>query len=73
MNISGGTEIVGCHLQPYPVEPLKPCSLGGPALGMDVDIFTDEGKPAARGTMGHLVCKQPAPSMTKVLWASYHR
>ena len=65
MNISGGTEIVGCHLQPYPVEPLKPCSLGGPALGMDVDIFTDEGKPAPRGTMGHLVCKQPAPSMTK--------
>lgn len=65
MNISGGTEIVGCHLQPYPVEPLKPCSLGGPALGMDVDVFTDEGRPAPRGTMGHLVCKQPAPSMTK--------
>jgi acetyl-CoA synthetase len=65
MNISGGTEIVGCHLQPYPVEPLKPCSLGGPALGMDVDVFTDEGKPAPRGVMGHLVCKQPAPSMTK--------
>lgn len=65
MNISGGTEIVGCHLQPYPVEPLKACSLGGPALGMDVDVFTDEGRPAPRGTMGHLVCKQPAPSMTK--------
>ena len=65
INISGGTEIIGCHLQPYPVEPLKPCSLGGPALGMDVDVFTDEGKPAPPGTMGHLVCKQPAPSMTK--------
>ena len=65
MNISGGTEIVGCHLQPYPVEPLKSCSLGGPGLGMDVDVFTDEGTPAPRGTMGHLVCKQPAPSMTK--------
>jgi acetyl-CoA synthetase len=65
MNISGGTEIIGCHLQPYPVEPLKACSLGGPALGMDVDVFTDDGSPAPRGTMGHLVCKQPAPSMTK--------
>lgn len=65
MNISGGTEIVGCHLQPYPVEPLKPCSLGGPALGMDVDVFTEEGKSAPRGVTGHLVCKQPAPSMTK--------
>jgi acetyl-CoA synthetase len=65
INISGGTEIVGCHVQPYPVEPLKPCSVGGPALGMDVDVFTDEGKSAGRGVMGHLVCKQPAPSMTK--------
>jgi acetyl-CoA synthetase len=65
MNISGGTEIVGCHLQPYPLEPLKACSLGGPGLGMDVDVFTDEGQPAPRGTMGHLVCKQPAPSMTR--------
>ena len=65
INISGGTEIVGCHLQPYPVEPLKACSLGGPALGMDVDVFTDDGTTAPTGTMGHLVCKQPAPSMTK--------
>ncbi|HUR59400.1 MAG TPA: AMP-binding protein, partial [Opitutaceae bacterium] len=65
INISGGTEIVGCHLQPYPLDALKPCSLGGPALGMDVDVFSDEGRPASRGAMGHLVCKQPAPSMTK--------
>jgi acetyl-CoA synthetase len=65
MNISGGTEILGCHLQPYPVEPLKACSLGGPALGMDADVFGDDGRPVPPGTMGHLVCKQPAPSMTK--------
>ncbi len=65
MNMSGGTEIIGCHVQPYPLDALKPCSLGGPALGMDVDVFTDEGLPAPRGVMGHLVCKQPAPSMTK--------
>jgi acetyl-CoA synthetase len=65
MNISGGTEIVGCHLSPTPLDALKPCSLGGPGLGMDVDVFTDDGRPAPLGTMGHLVCKQPAPSMTK--------
>jgi acetyl-CoA synthetase len=65
INISGGTELVGCHLSPTPLDPLKPCSLGGPGLGMDVDVFTDEGQPAPRGVMGHLVCKQPAPSMTK--------
>lgn len=65
MNISGGTEIMGCHLQPYPLEPLKACSLGGPALGMDAAVLADDGTPAAPGTMGHLVCRQPAPSMTK--------
>ncbi len=65
MNISGGTEIVGCHLAPLPLDALKPCSLGGPGLGMDVAVFTDDGKPAPPGVTGHLVCKQPAPSMTK--------
>jgi acetyl-CoA synthetase len=65
INISGGTEIIGCHLQPYPVEPLKPCSLGGGALGMDVDVFDDEGRPLRGGQVGYLVCKKPAPSMTK--------
>jgi acetyl-CoA synthetase len=69
MNISGGTEIVGCLLSPYPVVPLKPCSLAGPALGMDVDIFDEDGNSLLVGEgatgIGHLVCKQPAPSMTK--------
>lgn len=65
INISGGTEIVGCHLSPTPLDPLKPCSLGGPGLGMDVDVFGDDGRPLPPGTTGHLVCKQPAPSMTK--------
>ncbi len=65
INISGGTEILGCHVSVTPLDTLKPCSLGGPGLGMDADVFTDEGQPAPPGTMGHLVCKQPAPSMTK--------
>ncbi|MCZ7584520.1 MAG: AMP-binding protein [Deltaproteobacteria bacterium] len=42
INISGGTEIVGCHLSPNPITELKPCSLAGPALGMDVDAFDEE-------------------------------
>ncbi|MBI3128309.1 MAG: AMP-binding protein [Candidatus Tectomicrobia bacterium] len=64
MNISGGTELCGCLLQPYPVQELTPCSLGGPALGVDTDVFDEEGRPV-RDQIGHLVCKQPVPSMTK--------
>jgi acetyl-CoA synthetase len=64
INISGGTEIVGCLLSPLPIEPQKACSLGRPGLGMDVDVFDDDGHPI-RGGIGHLVCKKPAPSMTK--------
>ena len=64
INISGGTEIVGCLLAPLPIHPLKPCTLQGPALGMDIDVFDEDGRPI-RGGIGHLVCKQPGPSMTK--------
>ncbi len=64
INISGGTEIVGCLLSPLPINRLKPCTLRGPGLGMDIDVFGDDGKPV-RGGIGHLVCKKPAPSMTK--------
>lgn len=67
INISGGTEIVGCFLSPLPITSLKPCTLRGPGLGMDIDVFDDDGKPI-RGEMGHLVAKKPAPSMTRGFW-----
>ncbi len=67
INISGGTEIVGCFLSPLPITALKPCTLRGPGLGMDIDVFDDDGKPI-RGKMGHLVAKKPAPSMTRGFW-----
>ena len=64
INISGGTELVGCHLSPLPTTALKSCTLRGPGLGMDVECFDDDGHPI-RGGLGHLVLKQPAPSLTK--------
>lgn len=67
INISGGTEIVGCFLSPLPINSLKPCTLRGPGLGMDIDVFDDEGKPITI-EKGHLVAKQPAPSMTRGFW-----
>ena len=64
INISGGTELMGCLLSPLPITELKSTTVRGPGLGMDVDVFDDEGTPI-RGGIGHLVCKKPAPSMTK--------
>src|SRR4051812_13211551 len=67
INISGGTEVGACFLSCFPVEPIKVTSLGGPALGMDVDVFDAEGNPV-RGEVGELVCKQPWPAMTRGIW-----
>jgi acetyl-CoA synthetase len=67
INISGGTEIIGCFLFPLPIQPLKPCSLGGPAPGMAADVV-DETSSAVRLRKGYLVCRQPSPSMTRGIW-----
>ncbi|GAA1530172.1 AMP-binding protein [Nocardioides humi] len=67
INFSGGTEVGGSFLCPYPVEEIRSCSLGGPALGMDVDVVDDAARPV-RGEIGELVCRQPWPSMTRGIW-----
>jgi acetyl-CoA synthetase len=67
INFSGGTEVGGSFLCPYPVEPIRSCSLGGPALGMDVDVVDDQAQPV-RGSIGELVCRQPWPAMTRGVW-----
>lgn len=72
INFSGGTEVGGSFLAPYPVEPIRSCSLGGPSLGMDVDVVDDNGR-SVRGQMGELVCRQPWPSMTRGIWKDDER
>ena len=72
INISGGTEVGACFLAPHPVEPLKPMSLGGPALGMAVDVYDDDGRPV-RGEVGELVCTRPWPGMTRGLYQDPER
>ncbi|UPW08501.1 AMP-binding protein [Gordonia terrae] len=72
INFSGGTEVGGSFLAPYPVEPIPSCSLGGPSLGMDVDVVSDDGTPL-RGAIGELVCRQPWPAMTRGVWRDRER
>jgi acetyl-CoA synthetase len=74
INISGGTEICGCFLMPMPHQPLKPCTLGGPGLGMDIDVVDSEGE-SIRDTheRGYLVARDSCPSTTKSLWEGDER
>jgi acetyl-CoA synthetase len=73
INLSGGTEIGACFLSPHPICDLKPCTLRGPALGMDIDVFGADGKPVPHGEVGELVCKQPWPAMTRGVWGDPQR
>ena len=74
INISGGTEICGCFLMPLPTQPLKPCTLGGPGLGMSIDIVDFDGESVRdRNERGLLVARDSCPSMTKSLWSGDER
>ncbi|HWL90109.1 MAG TPA: AMP-binding protein [Actinomycetota bacterium] len=73
VNLSGGTEVGACFLSPLPICDLKPCTLRGPALGMDVDIVDATGMPVGPGEVGELVCRQPWPSMTRGIWGDPDR
>ena len=73
MNLSGGTEVGACFLSPLPITPLKPCTLGGPALGMDIDVWGPDGRPVGPGEVGELVCKKPWPAMTRGIWKDPER
>ena len=74
INCSGGTEVGACFLSPTPIEPIKPCSLGGPALGMAMDILADDGSSlVGTGEVGELVCRRPFPGMTRGFWRDPER
>ncbi|QSG02268.1 AMP-binding protein [Natranaeroarchaeum sulfidigenes] len=74
INISGGTEIMGCFLMPMPIQRLKPCTLGGPGLGMDIDIVDSAGDSIAdEHERGYLVARDSCPSMTNSLWSGDER
>jgi acetyl-CoA synthetase len=69
VNISGGTEVGACFLSCCIAEPIKECSLGGPALGMAMDVLDPGGRSlVGTGEVGELVCRKPSPGMTRGFW-----
>jgi acetyl-CoA synthetase len=69
INCTGGTEVGACFLTPTPAGPIKACSVGGPALGMAMDIVGEDGRSlVGTGEVGELVCRRPFPGMTRGFW-----
>ena len=66
-SISGGTDIIGCFVLGNPISPVYPGQIQGPALGVDVAVFDEDGRPLA-GEQGELVCRRPFPSMPLGFW-----
>lgn len=72
MNISGGTEVGACILSTNLLQGIKPTALGKPALGMDADVYDDDGNPV-RGEVGELVVRGSWPGMTRGFWGEPDR
>jgi acetyl-CoA synthetase len=72
INLSGGTE-AGSLLGALPIRPLKPSSFNSSCVGVDTDLFDDNGSPAAPRELGELVVKQPWPGQTQSFWADESR
>jgi acetyl-CoA synthetase len=69
INCSGGTEVGACFLSPTVAGPIKACSVGGPALGMAMDVVDEQGTSlVGTGEVGELVCRRPFPGMTRGFW-----
>lgn len=67
-SISGGTDIVSCFALGNPVKAVYRGELQQRGFGMNVQIFTDDGKIAAIGEKGELVCTAPFPSQPIYFW-----
>ncbi len=72
VNISGGTEVGACILSVNLLQGLKPTALGGPALGVDAEVYDPSGNPV-REEVGELVIRGSWPGMTRGFWGEPDR
>ncbi|MDZ7679861.1 MAG: AMP-binding protein [Acidimicrobiales bacterium] len=68
VNLSGGTEVGACFLSVNLLQGLKPVSVGGPALGMDVDVIDASGQTVLDGLRSSWPVGHRRPGMTRGVW-----
>ena len=66
-SISGGTDIVSCFVLGVPTLPVYRGEIQAPGLGMDVQVWNDEGE-SVRQQRGELICAQSFPSRPVFFW-----
>lgn len=66
-SISGGTDIISCFVLGCPVKPVYCGEIQARALGMEIAILDEHGKPIY-GQQGELCCLTPFPSMPIGFW-----
>ena len=67
-SIAGGTDLVGSLILGNIFSNVYKGEIQGQSLGIDIDVFTDDGKSTSDGEKGELVVKQPFPSMPVKFW-----
>ena len=67
-SISGGTDICGCFMLGAPNLPVYSGQIQVPALGLDVQVYSEEGEIAEAGVKGELVCRNVFPSVPLYFW-----
>ncbi len=77
-SIAGGTDLVGCLVLGNLFSNVYKGEIQGQSLGINVDVFTNDGKSIEDGDKGELVVKQPFPSMPVKFWGDddgqkYHK
>ncbi|KIW99293.1 acetoacetate-CoA ligase [Cladophialophora bantiana CBS 173.52] len=73
ISMSGGTELCGAFLHGTRSLPSYPGEMAVKALGMDVVVFSADGKPLQDGESGELVCRKPFPNMPAKFWNDHER
>lgn len=66
-SISGGTDLCAGFVVGHPLLPVWRGEIQAPSLGMDVDVWDEEGRSMPAGK-GELVCKAPFPSVPTGFW-----
>jgi acetoacetyl-CoA synthetase len=66
--ISGGTDLIGMFVGGDPTQPVWPGELPWAGLGMDVDVFDEDGHPIVDDTPGELICRTTFPTVPLKIW-----